>query len=75
MNTQLLEQVNALGLDEQLELVEAIWDGIVNRGTTPPLTETQEIELNRRLADYLENPEDVFSWSEVKAAALAKISQ
>ena len=28
MNTQLLEQVNALGLDEQLELVEANWNGI-----------------------------------------------
>jgi putative addiction module component (TIGR02574 family) len=75
MNTHLLEQASALSIDEQLELVEAIWNGIKSRGVTPSLTEAQEVELNRRLADYLENPDDVFSWSEVKAAALATISK
>lgn len=31
MNTHLLQQASVLDLDEQIELVEAIWDGIVNR--------------------------------------------
>ena len=63
-----------LGIDEQIELVEAIWDGIVSRGATPPSTEAQKTELDRHLADHLANPNDV-PWSEVKATALAKTRQ
>jgi putative addiction module component (TIGR02574 family) len=75
MNTQLLQQARVLDIDEQIELAEAIWDGIVSRGVAPSLTEMQKTELDCRLADYLANPDDVVSWSEVKAAALAKIRQ
>ena len=75
MNTQLLQQARVLNIDEQIELAEAIWDGIVSRGVAPPLTEGQKMELDRRLADHLANPNDVISWDEVKAAALAKIKQ
>ncbi|MBI5890494.1 MAG: addiction module protein [Nitrosomonadales bacterium] len=75
MNTQLIQQARVLNTDEQIELVEAIWDGIVSRGAAPSLTETQKSELDRRLADHLANPDDVVPWSEVKASALAKIRQ
>jgi len=75
MNTQLLQQASVLDIDEQIELVEAIWDGIVSRGAAPSLTETQKTELDRRLADHLANPDDVIPWNEVKATALAKIRQ
>jgi putative addiction module component (TIGR02574 family) len=75
MNTQLLEQARVLAVDEQIELAEAIWDGIVSRNAVPPLTKAQETELDRRLTDHLNNPDDVVSWDEVKAAALAKIRQ
>lgn len=73
MNTRLLQQASVLGIDEQIELVQAIWDGIVSRGGAPSLTEAQKTELDRRLADHLANPNDVVPWSEIKAAALAKI--
>ena len=75
INTQLLQQASVLDIDEQIELVEAIWDGIVSRGAAPLLTESQKTELDRRLADHLANPNDVISWDDVKAAALAKIRQ
>ncbi len=75
MNTHLLQQARVLNIDEQIELVEAIWDGIVSHGDAPSLTEAQKKELDHRLADYLVNPNDVVPWSEVKAAALAKIRQ
>jgi putative addiction module component (TIGR02574 family) len=75
MNTQLLQQARVLNIDEQIELVEAIWDGIVSRGAAPSLTDSQKMELDRRLADHLANPNDVVPWSEVKTAALAKIRQ
>lgn len=75
MNTNLLQQASMLDIDEQIELVEAIWNGIVSRGAVPTLTEAQKIELDRRLADHLANPNDVISWDEVKAAALSKVGQ
>lgn len=75
MNTRLLEQAKGLAIDEQIELVEAIWDGIVSRNAVPPLTDTQTAELEHRLAHLQSHPDDVISWEEVKAAALAKIRQ
>ena len=64
-----------LDIDEQIELVEVIGDGLVSRDAAPSLTEAQKTELDRRLADYIANPNDVVPWSEVKAAALTKIRQ
>jgi putative addiction module component (TIGR02574 family) len=73
MNAQLLQQACELDLNEQIELVEAIWNNIVKRNGTPNLTDAQQNELDNRLNDYLANPNDVLSWQEVKTAALKKI--
>ena len=75
MNTQLLAQASALAVNEQIELVEAIWNGIASRGAAPPLTEPQALELDRRLVDQLAHPDAAMAWAEVKAAGLAKINQ
>ena len=75
MNTHLLEQVRQLSVDEQLELVEALWDDIAERNGVPPPTDAQKGELDRRLADHEANPDDVLPWSEVKASALARIGR
>ena len=75
MNTHLLDQARQLSVEEQLELVEALWDEIAKRNATPPPTDTQEAELDRRLADHEANPDDVVPWSEVKASALARIGR
>lgn len=73
MNPHLLQQAKELDVDEQIELVEAIWNGIVSRGAVPKLTQAQKTELDRRLASLLANPDDVVPLTEVKDAALAKI--
>ena len=73
MNAQLLQQASTLDIDEQIELVEAMWDSIVSRGAAPALTEAQKTELDHRLADHLANPNDVIPWSEIRADALANI--
>jgi len=75
MNAQLLEQTTALNIDEQLELVEAIWANIASHDAAPALTATQKAELDNRLTDYLANPGDIMPWGEVKAAALARLEQ
>jgi putative addiction module component (TIGR02574 family) len=72
MNMQLLDQARQLSLDEQIELVEALWDHIVERNAVPPLTEAQKGELDRRIEDHEANPGDVVSWGEVKAEALRR---
>lgn len=75
MNTQLLDQARKLSLDEQIELVEALWDDIVERNAVPPLTEAQKAELDRRIADHEANPDDLVSWEEVRAEALGRIGK
>jgi len=37
MNTALLQQATTLDLDEQIELVEAIWDNIASHNAAPAL--------------------------------------
>jgi putative addiction module component (TIGR02574 family) len=74
MNTNLLKQVSTLDVNEQIELVETIWNGIVSRDAVPALTEPQKRELDRRLAGHLANPDDLIPWEEVKASLLARIT-
>ena len=57
VNPHLLQQAKELDVDEQIELVEAIWDGIVSRGAAPPLTLAQKTALERRHVSLLANQE------------------
>ena len=75
MNRHLLNQARQLSLEEQLELVETLWDDIAKRNAIPPPTDAQKAELERRLADHESHPDDVVPWTEVKASALARIGR
>ena len=75
MNAQLLSQARQMNVQDQLELVEALWEGIAKRNAVPAPTDAQKVELDRRLAEHEANPDDVVSWSDVKASALAHIGQ
>lgn len=68
MNAKLLDQARALSLDDQLELVEALWDDIAARNAVPPPSAAQQRELDRRMAA----PGEGVDWSVVKAEALAR---
>ena len=63
MNKSELQEL-ALGLqtEERLELADRLVES-----TLPPLTAEQKTLLESRWAAYKENPDDVFSWEEVKA--------
>ena len=73
MNTSLFDQVRQLSVEEQIELVEALWDNIVERNALPGPTEAQKAELDRRLSEHAAHPDDVVPWSEVKSSALTRI--
>ena len=74
MNAQLLSQARQLSLQDQLELLEVLWEGIATSDAILGPTNAQKIELDNRLADHLANPDDLFAWHEVKAEALAQLS-
>ncbi|MES2295796.1 MAG: addiction module protein [Pseudomonadota bacterium] len=71
----LLRQASALAMDEQIDLVEAIWDGIASANGAPPLSDAQRDELDQRLARQLSHPDDCLDWAVVKAEVIAKARQ
>ena len=59
-----------------LELIEAYLEVYeVEPPTNSELTEDQKAELERRLADFVQNPEDRKDWEEVKPELRASIAQ
>ena len=75
MNTILLEQARRLSMPDQLELIDALWDNISAQSGFLLPTDAQKLELDRRLAELEAHPDNVVQWSDVKAAALARIGQ
>ena len=75
MNAQLLSQARQLSVQDQLELAEALWDGIAERNAIPGPSDAQKAEFDRRFDELQASPDDVVPWSEVKAAALAHIGR
>ena len=67
--------IDRLSVEDRLLLVGEIWDSIAHVQPTVPLTESQQLELERRLRDHEQNPDDVVSWEDVKAATLARLGQ
>lgn len=73
MNSHLLQQVSELTVEDQLALVEAIWDGIVRNGDAPQPTAALKAQLDQLLAEHDASPDDVLTWDEVEAAAIARM--
>ena len=67
-----LNHVEAWSVEDRLRLMEQIWDGLLNQGHEPALTEARKTEIDRRLAEDDAAPDDVVSWGEVKVQALKR---
>lgn len=72
MSMSILDTVKSLPLSERIELVEAVWESIIQDGYEPELTTAQAEELDRRLAAHEKNPDDVVPWETVRADLEAK---
>ena len=68
-----LTETESWPVEDRIRLLHELWDRLVDRGYEPELTEEQKAELDRRLAEDDAAPDDVVSWEEVKAQALARI--
>jgi putative addiction module component (TIGR02574 family) len=70
--------LQALGLDQlppddRRVLAQELWDSLADDASPFPLTDAQRRELERRLAEYDANPDNVVSWEEVKARTAARL--
>ncbi len=66
--------IDLLNVEERLALVEEIWAGICADAHAFPLTDAQRAELDRRVADDADFPEDVVPWDQVKASVRARLA-
>jgi putative addiction module component (TIGR02574 family) len=62
-----LREVETWPVEDQVQLAEQLWDRLEDQRYDPELTDDQKAELDRRLADYEENPSASSSWEAVKA--------
>ena len=67
--------IDRMSIEDQLELVQAIWDNIASSNARLPIGDALRADLDRHLDDHLAKPEDIVSWEEVRTAALARITR
>lgn len=61
-----LSQILELPADERLQLVEAIWDSLIELPDAIPVSDAVREELDRRLAAYYADPSSARPWREIK---------
>ena len=67
MTVLIKKEIRTLSVPERIQLVEDIWDTVVETPCLVPLTSEQKVELDRRLDAYHQHPEEGDSWTVVKA--------
>lgn len=60
-------EIRKLSLSERILLLEEVWDSIADEPDAWELSQEQMDELDRRVTAYEANPENTFTWDEVKA--------
>ena len=72
--------IKSLGLDDlpvedKISLIDQLWEDVVVREGTMPISDELAEELERRLTAYRANPEDSYTPEEVREAALKSIGK
>jgi len=67
-----ISDVFQLPIEERIRLAQAIWDSVASSPDQVPLTAAQVKELDRCYDEYLGDPDEGSSWSDVKARLLAE---
>ena len=66
MSALAIADVINLSVPERIQMVEDIWDSIVELPDEVPLTEEDKAELDRRLDAYHQNPDEGSPWGMVR---------
>jgi putative addiction module component (TIGR02574 family) len=75
MSTNVLQAAKNLPLPERLELLDALWESIVEEGYEPPLTSARADEIDRRLEAHRRDPNDVVDWKTIKTELDSKFGR
>ena len=67
--------IDKLSRDEKIALVHEIWESVAAESGQFPLSDSQRRELARRIAEDDANPDDVVTWDQIKAEALARLKR
>lgn len=70
MSRAAIDEILDLPTVERVEIVQAIWESIVARPESVPLTVAQSEELERRWKDLQDNPDEGEPWDDVKKSLL-----
>ena len=61
-----MREIRGLSVEDRIELAEAIWESVEEDRDDFELTDAQKREIDRRLAAYEANPDDVIPWETVR---------
>lgn len=63
--SDIIKEIDNLGLSEKLILVEDIWDSIARLNTVLPMPEWQKSELDKRYKDFRNGELELQEWETV----------
>ena len=66
-------RIQELSVSERIVLAEKLWDSVVDEDPSIELSETQTVELDRKLQAFLDDQDIGSSWSEVKGRITSKV--
>lgn len=67
--------LDRLTIEERIELVEEIWDGIAASVEASDIPQSHKDLLDRRIASHEADPQAGVSWEELKAQILRTIGE
>lgn len=67
--------LDQLSVEDRLALTQQLWDSIAEEVNRLPLTESQQQEIDRRLAAHRANPQAAIPWEQVEAEARARLTR
>ena len=67
--------LSKLSVAERIQLAEDLWDSVAAETGELPLTEAQQVELERRIADFERDPAAGEPWEVVRERIAGRLSQ
>lgn len=66
MSTTAKFDISTLTFSERIELMEALWDSLIDSPNALPMSDAQRAVLDQRLAAYEKNPAEGSTWQDVR---------
>ena len=72
MSRALMAEINSLSVSERILIVEEIWDHLIDSNDSAfGLSDSQRMELDRRITYYQDKPGEGRYWSDLKEEYLS----